>query len=255
VPFGWGEKGKSAQPPETRLLDAFSASLKPDPGAAGPVADWTDRDTKGLLGRDHALFTAFMRDHVHSSYENGVLRFLTPGTQPSLVTWNGKDGWHSDWPSFAAATAFATNWMGHVFLLGTKPRADGAPREARCPASTSASSRSDHSCWVVPTQSRSSRSARSWSASRSQGRSGSRSGSCRRARRSRASASSRRLLRTGLQRGPLTRRGEAYTAVEFVAHTFRRDANRLTNRRGSRKAPGRTAPALDRPRRRPSAVA
>ena len=58
----------------------------------------------------------------------GLLRFLLPQTDPSLTVWNARQGWHSEWPSIEPAVAFASDWMGRLFLLLPKSRrSDGEP--------------------------------------------------------------------------------------------------------------------------------
>jgi hypothetical protein len=112
-------------------LDAFERALPPDPDAAGPIGTWMDRDTKNLLGRDLPLFTAFMRERVRSSVGDGVLRFLLPDTRPSLLGWNGAEGWHADWPSMTPGVVFASDWMGDLFMVSSRmKRPDGQPSVA-----------------------------------------------------------------------------------------------------------------------------
>ncbi len=56
----------------------------------------------------------------------GALRFLRPQTHPSLVSWNARGGWRSDWQSVQPGVVFATDWMGRLFLLLAKvQRSDG----------------------------------------------------------------------------------------------------------------------------------
>lgn len=123
MPFGWGNKGSAV--PDITLLDAFERALPPDPDAAGPIGTWTDRDTKGLLGLDLPLFTAFMRERARSSVGGGVLRFLLPDSRPSLLGWNARNGWHSDWPSLPSGVVFASDWMGNLFLMSPKRKGPG----------------------------------------------------------------------------------------------------------------------------------
>jgi hypothetical protein len=126
VPFGWGPKDKP-EPPDASALDAFERALPADPGSSGPVA-WTDRDTRALLGRDLPLFTVFMAERVRSSVGGGLLRFLTPDTHPSLTGWNARNGWRSDWPSAPSSVAFASDWLGRLYLLSTdKQTRNGEP--------------------------------------------------------------------------------------------------------------------------------
>jgi hypothetical protein len=121
VPFGWGSRDKSATP-GAGLLDAFDRALPPDAASTGPASGWTDKDTRSLLGRDLSIFTLFMGEHVRSSVGDGALRFLMPDTKPSLIAWNGRDGWRSDWPSAEPGIAFASDWTGRLYLLASGKR-------------------------------------------------------------------------------------------------------------------------------------
>ena len=104
MPF-WGNM-KEPAPVDTTSLDAFARALPGDAGSVGPVAGWTDKRTRDLLGRDLPLFTAFLSGPARSSVGGGALRFLLPETDPSLVEWNDRGGWRSDWPSVKPAIAF-----------------------------------------------------------------------------------------------------------------------------------------------------
>lgn len=122
MPFGWGKKGEPAAL-DTTALDAFGRALPGDPGSTGPAQGWTEKNTHDLLGRDLPLFTEFIAGRAKSSVGGGALRFLLPATHPSLVAWNARSGWHSDWPSTQPGVVFATDWIGRLFLL--LPRVKG----------------------------------------------------------------------------------------------------------------------------------
>lgn len=127
MPFEWRTKDKRA-PLDLGLLDAFERALPPDVVGTGPASGWTDKDTRSLLGGDLPLFTAFMAERARSPVGNGLLRFLMPHTQPSLIDWNGREGWRSDWPSAGPAIAFASDWTGRLYLLAKgKQIRDGEP--------------------------------------------------------------------------------------------------------------------------------
>ncbi len=127
MPFGRGKKDELAAV-DTSAFTAFERALPADPGSTGPAANWTEKQTRDLLGCDLPLFTAFLSGHARSSVGGGALRFLLPKTDPSLVGWNGREGWHSDWPSVQPGVVFATDWMGRLFLLHPNvKRKDGEP--------------------------------------------------------------------------------------------------------------------------------
>ena len=122
MPFGWRKKDEPVKL-DTGELDAFDRALPGDAGSIGPAVGWTEKDTRVLLGRDLPMFTAFVAGHARSSVAGGAMRFLLPSTNPSLVSWNSRGGWHADWPSVEPSVAFATDWMGRLFLL--LPRSNG----------------------------------------------------------------------------------------------------------------------------------
>jgi hypothetical protein len=136
MPSGWSRKDEP-EPIDTGSIDAFEEALPGDPGSVGPGAGWTAKDTRELLGRDLPTFTAFVAERARSSVGGGALRFLLPQTDPSLVTWNRRGGWRSDWPSLDPCIAFATDWKGGLYVLMTKTRrADGEPAIGRLDAVT-----------------------------------------------------------------------------------------------------------------------
>jgi hypothetical protein len=63
-----------------------------------------------------------MADRARSSVGNGILRLLMPHTRPSLIDWNGRHGWRSDWPSAEPGIAFASDWTGRLYLLATNKK-------------------------------------------------------------------------------------------------------------------------------------
>lgn len=119
--FGLGKKHEPA-PLDPSRFDAFHRTLPGDPDCLGPATGWSDRDTRDLLGRDVPAFSAFLAAHARSSVGGGALRFLLPDTDPSLLTWNRRDGWQADWPSTQPAVVFASDWMGRLFLALKKVR-------------------------------------------------------------------------------------------------------------------------------------
>jgi hypothetical protein len=121
-------RGKSEVQADAERLDAFARAFPADPGSVGPAPDWNEKRTKDLLGLEMPTFTAFVARYARSSVASGLLRFFLPQTDPSLIGWNARDGWHSDWPSVQPAIAFASDWMGRLFLLLPKSRRrDGEP--------------------------------------------------------------------------------------------------------------------------------
>jgi hypothetical protein len=134
VPFGLGRRDEAAADP--RALDALLSALPADPVAIGPATGWAPSHTKRLLGRDLPLFTHFMAERVRSSVGGGLLRFLTPATEPSIDELNGSHGWNEDWPSIPSGVVFATDWLGALYLFSHSKPKNGQPRIARLDSAT-----------------------------------------------------------------------------------------------------------------------
>lgn len=68
----------------------------------------------------------------HSSYGNGLIRFLLPGLQPCLEAWNGPNGWKSEWPKHSdRLIVVAYDWMGRLYALDRKRSRGGEMLSAR----------------------------------------------------------------------------------------------------------------------------
>lgn len=128
MPFGWGRQEDG--PLDLAALDEFDRAFGSDPDASRRGAIWSAADTTRLVGRDLPLFTLFMSEHVRPVVADGLLRFLTPTTTPSIAALNGAEGWRSDWPSVAKGVAFATDWLGSPFLL-IEGKGKGEPQIGR----------------------------------------------------------------------------------------------------------------------------
>ena len=113
------------QDPVPSFIQRFLSSLPADGGAQGASFEWTERDTRELVGRESQAFTSFMRLGAHSSHGMGILRFLLPGTKPSLTGWGRAVAgavphvWRDDWPAVARGVVVATDWMGRLFFLAS----------------------------------------------------------------------------------------------------------------------------------------
>lgn len=137
MPFGLGGKGAAAADADA-IVARFLAALPPDHGAIRAGAGvWRAADTKQLLGRGDPVFTALM-GVAQTSHGGGLLRFFLPGTKPSLVEWNGRYGWHGSWPSKPKAIAFASDWLGNLFLLDPNRAPSGLRRVALLDLATGA---------------------------------------------------------------------------------------------------------------------
>ena len=125
MPFGFGKKAAS----ESRELDIrpFLRAWPRDPASASG-GGWTADSSKRLVGRDLPGFTAFMEHFAGASFGGGILRFLDPAGQPSIFDWNSPNGgWHDDWPSMPQGIAFATDWLGRLYLFDPRPLRGGDP--------------------------------------------------------------------------------------------------------------------------------
>jgi len=133
MPFGFRKvSGSQAVPVDTGAITTrFLAALPPDEGAIRAGAGtWRVSDTRKLLGEDDPAFTAMM-GVAQTSHGGGLLRFLLPTSEPSLANMNGREGWHSDWPSLPSSVAFASDWRGNLFLFDPGWASNGGRRIAR----------------------------------------------------------------------------------------------------------------------------
>ncbi len=117
---------------EKPRVEAFNERYRPDHGASGPFLAWARKDTLRLLDYEPALFTDFMQSQARASYERGLFRVLGIRTRPSIVGWNGPEGWRADWPEHATRlVVFAYDWMGRLYGLDTSRVLQREPLVAR----------------------------------------------------------------------------------------------------------------------------
>ncbi len=104
----------------------FQQSFAPTAVTTGPFPEWSSSETRSLLGRDLDVFTMFLQTSARASFEDGVLRFLTP---TKLVSWNAPDAWKISWGSRRAErlSVFATDWLGRQLALDHDRERDGEP--------------------------------------------------------------------------------------------------------------------------------
>jgi hypothetical protein len=112
------------------IIARFLQALPADAQIYRSGPRWRASDTKALLGDDDPIFTALI-GAAESSHAGGLLRFLQPAGEPSLVTWNQPDGWHAPWTALPTAVAFASDWRGNLLLLDPGRAAGGGRRIAR----------------------------------------------------------------------------------------------------------------------------
>lgn len=132
MPFGLGSKQKSDEA-SVSMFGAFRQALPPDDPTARP-GSWDEKLARSFLGRDVPTLHVFMRE-AHPSVGGGLLRFFLPRTDPSFAAVNGRDGWWSDWPSMPPGVAFASDWLGRLYILPRNGQLrQGEPRVARLDA-------------------------------------------------------------------------------------------------------------------------
>jgi len=106
----------------------FQSSFSADPIPCGPVR-WTAADTVGFVGVRDDAYIEFMCETARASYNGGLLRFLLPGTKPSLVKWNSEDGLFAGWPQARRFfRAFAFDWQGNQLGFDQRFKAGGVRR-------------------------------------------------------------------------------------------------------------------------------
>jgi len=113
------------QPTDSRIK-TFLAAYSPDSGWEKNGPAWGVEDTAKLLGSDVRSFTGFLSQFAAPSHGNGVLKFLSRISTPSLSEWNSDKGWRSDWPQWRdRLIVFAYDWNGSQFGFDPARKANG----------------------------------------------------------------------------------------------------------------------------------
>jgi hypothetical protein len=104
----------------------FLAAYPPDFGWEKSAPAWGVEDTVKLLGSDLPPFTGFVSQFAAPSHGNGVLKFLSRISTPSLFEWNSDNGWWSDWRQWRnRLIVFAYDWNGSLFGLDLARKENG----------------------------------------------------------------------------------------------------------------------------------
>jgi hypothetical protein len=112
--------------PTESLVKTFLASYPPDFDWGKSEPAWEEEDTVKLLGSDSSFVTAFLSQFAAPSHGNGVLKFLSRISAPSLFEWNSDKGWRSDWPQWRDCLAvFAYDWNGSQFGFDLSRKGSG----------------------------------------------------------------------------------------------------------------------------------
>lgn len=94
----------------------FLAAYPSDYGWEKSGPPWGVEDTVKLFGSDSPSVTAFLSQFAAPSHGNGILKFLSRISTPSLFDWNSDKGWRSDWPQWRdRLIVFAYDWNGSQF--------------------------------------------------------------------------------------------------------------------------------------------
>jgi hypothetical protein len=106
-------------------INTFLAAYPPDFSWEHASA-WGIEDTVKLLGVDSPGFTGFMSQSAAPSHGNGVIKFLSKVSTPSLFEWNSNDGWWSNWAQWRnRLIVFAYDWNGSLFGLDPGRKRNG----------------------------------------------------------------------------------------------------------------------------------
>jgi hypothetical protein len=103
------------------LLDQYLQAHPPDSPLSTRLP-WTEGDTRRLLGEDPRDFTPFFAQLPAASFDHGLLRWLLPELEPSITAWNADGGWKTDWPSQQELIAFASDWLGRLYVFNRASR-------------------------------------------------------------------------------------------------------------------------------------
>src|SRR5262245_13774101 len=77
---------------------------------------WGRNDTIELFGADFAVFTEVLAKMAAPSHGNGVFKFLSAISTPTLFEWNSAEGWQGDWPQWRnRLLVFGYDWNGSLF--------------------------------------------------------------------------------------------------------------------------------------------
>lgn len=106
-------RGNSDDPYE-RFAAAFEADSE-----RGITGEWTDADTEQLFGASSPLYSRYLTTRAAPSYDSGLWRLLLPGGSPDLRTFNGPEGWISDWPELGGLATFGYDWLGRLYVIDT----------------------------------------------------------------------------------------------------------------------------------------
>lgn len=106
------------------FLNTFIA----DPLALGPATNWTEQDTMAITGFALPSYTKFIRQIARSSYNDNLLRFLLPNSNPSLISWNAKSGWSEHWERWRERLiVFGFDWLGRQIAFDKHRMKGGEP--------------------------------------------------------------------------------------------------------------------------------
>jgi hypothetical protein len=94
----------------------FLETYPPDFGWEKAASPWRRDCTIGLLGTELAVFTQVLAQVAAPSHGNGVFKFLSEISTPTLSEWNSREGWKSDWPQWRdRLIVFGYDWSGSLF--------------------------------------------------------------------------------------------------------------------------------------------
>lgn len=106
----------------------FKQYYRPDVFSKFLSTDWSAKDVEKFVGGQVTGFTDFLRVIDHSSYEEGLIRFLVPQSPLplSLYEWNSDNGWVSHWPEYKEQLiVFAYDWLGRQFAFDRNRAEEG----------------------------------------------------------------------------------------------------------------------------------
>ncbi|MCD9189198.1 MAG: DUF1851 domain-containing protein [Pyrinomonadaceae bacterium] len=100
------------------MFKNFNIKFKPDAESIG----WNNNSLehsgiKSIYEQLPKSYFEFLTQTARSSYSGGLIRFLLPQTNPSLLIWNAPNGWISDWEKWGRKFVFAYDWLGRQISL------------------------------------------------------------------------------------------------------------------------------------------
>src|SRR5262245_16880719 len=107
-------------------IKTFLKVYPPDFPWGNNVPPWRIEDTIKLIGSHVHSFSEFLTQFAAPSHGNGVLKFFSNASSPTIFEWNSANGWRSDWTKWRnRLIVFAYDWSGSLFGFDSARKKSG----------------------------------------------------------------------------------------------------------------------------------